>query len=58
MFGDDTTKNRRFTPKELADELLVATAFKRPVRSFIKDMPTYPYFPPTPKANFHFKLIE
>lgn len=53
MFGDDLTKNRRLNAKELADEIETATIWKRPVRSFIKDPPTYPWVPPTPLANFN-----
>lgn len=33
------------TPKELADEKIVADVFKRPMRHYIFDPPTYPYFP-------------
>lgn len=55
MFGDTVSKNRRLTPAELADDLLVAKAFKRPLRTFLHDTPTYPYFPITPVANFDLK---
>lgn len=58
MFGDKKTKNRRLTPQELADDLIVAKAFKKPVRTFLFDPPTYPYFPPAPRANFWFKHVE
>lgn len=53
MFGEDLTKNRRLNPKELADEIETAKIWKRPIRSFIKDKPTYPWVPPTPLANFN-----
>lgn len=52
MFGDDVSKNRRLTPKELEDELILAKMFKRPLRTFVKDPPTYPYVPLAPLANF------
>lgn len=55
MFGDDLSKNRRLTPKELEDEIQTAAIWRRPVRSFIKDLPTYPYCPLTPLCNFDLK---
>lgn len=58
MFGDPVKPNRRLTPKELADDILVAKAFRRPVRTFINDLPTYPFFPPAPKANFDLKFKQ
>ncbi len=52
MFDDDKpVKNRRRNAKEWEDELLVASAFKRPPSPYIFDLPYYPYFPPTPLAN-------
>lgn len=44
-------KNRRFTPWEMQEERIVAAAFRRPVRHFFHDKPTYPYFPPEPLVN-------
>ena len=45
-------KNRRLTAREMEEEKLVASIFKRPLRTFLLDPPTYPYFPPEPKVNF------
>lgn len=45
-------KNRRFRPHELVDELHLARIFKRPVRTFIRDPPFYPWLPPEPLVNF------
>lgn len=61
MFGDRTIKNRRFTPKEMQDEIELAAIFRRPVRSFIFDVPTYPFIPPAPivpmvNFNLNYKL--
>ncbi len=56
MFGDDLTKNRRLTPKELEDEIQTAAIWRRPVRSFIKDKPTYPWCPIEPLCNFDLKF--
>ena len=36
----------------MEEEKLVASIFKRPLRTFLLDPPTYPYFPPEPKVNF------
>lgn len=33
------------TPSERADELILASIFKRPPCDFILDKPTYPYVP-------------
>jgi len=43
------------TPKELAEEKIVADIFKRPMRHYIFDPPTYPYFPLEPIVNFDLK---
>ncbi len=56
MFGDKVKPNRRLTPAELEQEIITAKAFCRPVRSFINDMPTYPFFPPAPVANFDLRF--
>lgn len=45
-------KNRRFHPYEMQTEIELASVFKRPVRSFIHDMPFYPWCVPEPKVNF------
>lgn len=38
---------------EKQEEKEIALVFKRPERDFIKDFPTYPYFPkPMNKINF------
>lgn len=58
IFGDDLTKNRRLKPKELEDELFLARMFKRPVRSFIRDKPTYNWLPPTPLVQFNLNFKE
>lgn len=52
MFGRNTTKNRRFTPKEFAEELEDAKIWHRPPRIYIRDPPTYPWVPPEPVVNF------
>lgn len=53
MFGDEPPKkNRRFTPKEFQDELLLARIFHRRPRTFFYDKPTYDWLPPTPLVNF------
>lgn len=46
------------TPKELEDEKIVASIFKRPKRDYILDTPTYPFFPWTPLANFDLNYKE
>lgn len=50
MFYTDPP-NRRLTPKEMEDEIEMCRLFNRVPRTFIKDPPFYPYFPPAPKAN-------
>lgn len=45
-------KNRRKNPKEWADELLLAAAFKRPPTPMLLDPPFYPWLPITPLVNF------
>lgn len=58
LFNDDPPppKNRRMTPSEFAEELILANAFKRPPRHFINDLPFYPYVIADPnkqcKVNF------
>ena len=49
---DEPKKNRRRTPKEMEDEILLASIFKRPVTPYIYDPPFYPWLPPTPLVNF------
>lgn len=46
------------TAKEKEDEKWIATLFKRPQRDYIFDMPTYPYVPLTPLANFDLNFKE
>lgn len=43
------------TSSELEEEKLLATIFKRPMRQFVGDMPTYPWLPITPLVNFDLK---
>ncbi len=45
-------------PKEKEDELFWARLFKRPVREFLLDRPTYPYCVPEPKVNFRLNFTE
>ncbi len=52
IFGDTVVKNRRLTPKEYEDELIVAKAFCRPPRNYIYDPPFYPWLPPAPIVPF------
>lgn len=41
------------TPSEMEDEKFWASLFKRPLRSFIHDRPTYPYVPmPPPPCKY------
>ncbi len=59
MFGDKKQKkNRRLNPKEFADELEIAKIFHRPPRNYLYDLPYYPFFPPTPLANFDLNFKE
>lgn len=52
-------KNRRWTPSEFEQELIVAKAFKRPPTNYVYDMPTYPYFPKQqPHVNFDLNFTE
>ncbi len=41
-------KNRRFTAREFQEEIEDAFHWKRPVRTFIRDTPTYPWVPKNP----------
>lgn len=53
------TPNRRFTPAEFAEELDDAKHWHRPPRSFIKDIPTYPWMPkPYSAVNFDLNFCE
>lgn len=56
MFAPDETPNRRMTPSEFEEELMIAKLFRRPPRHYIKDKPFYPYVPTPPnctcKVNF------
>ena len=59
MFGDKKQKpNRRFTPWEFQEELEISKLFGRPPRTYFYDTPYYPFFPPTPIANFDLKFKE
>lgn len=55
MFHEES-KNRRMTPTEFADELVLCKIFQRPPRSFIKDKPFYPYVPPSDIYTVNFDL--
>ncbi|AXQ65981.1 MAG: hypothetical protein [Anelloviridae sp.] len=55
MFGDDLTRNRRLTPKELEDELLTCRIWKRRPRSYIRD---HPYYDPIFEPLVNFKLFN
>lgn len=52
MFGDPETPNRRMTPQEYADELIISKIFKRPPRTYIKDKPFYPYVLTKPDCKY------
>lgn len=58
MFAPEPPKNRRLTPRELQDEIYLATLFKRPVRTYFNDPPFYPWLPPEPKVNFKLNFTE
>lgn len=55
MFGDDLTRNRRLTPKELEDELLTCRIWKRRPRYYIRD---HPYYDVIPEPLVNFKLFN
>ena len=44
LFDEPPTKNRRMTPQEYHDELILAGIFKRPPNQYIKDLPFYPMY--------------
>lgn len=52
MFGQSTVKNRRFTPPEFEDELLVSRIFRRRPRTYIFDPPDYNLGIIEPLVNF------
>lgn len=52
MFGQSNVKNRRFTPKEFEDELLVSRIFRRRPRTYIFDPPDYNLDVIEPLVNF------
>lgn len=53
MFDDPPPqKNRRMTPEEYRDELILANIFRRPPNQYILDKPFYPYVPTPPKNNY------
>lgn len=56
MFDEPQPKNRRMTPAELADDLVLAKIFKRPLRSHILDKPFYPYVPTLNNQRVNFDL--
>lgn len=56
LFGDQKPVNRRMTPQERAEEIMIANIFKRHPRDFILDTPFYPYCPPVPKYSVNFDL--
>lgn len=52
MFGETPIPNRRMTPEEFEQELILARIFKRPPCYFIKDRPTYPWVPKPTDEKF------
>lgn len=52
MFGDTPMPNRRMTPEEFEQELIIARIFQRPPCYFIKDKPTYPWVPKPSDQKF------
>lgn len=52
MFGQKKIKNRRFTPKEFEDELLVSKIWRRRPRTYIFDPPDYNLSVIEPLVNF------
>lgn len=52
MFGQKKIKNRRFTPKEFEDELLVSRIWRRRPRTYILDPPDYDLSVIEPLVNF------
>lgn len=52
MFGERKIKNRRFTPKEFEDELLVSRIWRRRPRTYIFDPPDYNLPVIEPLVNF------
>lgn len=52
MFGKSNVKNRRFTPPEFEDELLVSRIFRRRPRTYIFDPPDYNLDVIEPLVNF------
>lgn len=52
MFETKKRKNRRFTPQEEETEIQLCKWMKRPKRTFVDDMPFYPWTVPEPKVNF------
>lgn len=51
-------KNKRITGKDLETEIELAKWMKRPVRTFTKDPPFYPWLPPEPYVNFMLNYKE
>jgi len=60
MFNERKIKNRRFTPREFEDELLVSRIWRRRPRTYIFDPPDYelykiPIFEPVVNFEINFK---
>lgn len=61
MFPPEPTKNRRLTLQEQETDIWLASIFKRPRTYYTKDIPYYPWLPPTPKipkVNFDINYKE
>ncbi len=49
LLPNNKTVNRRIQPHEMQTEKELADIFHRPVRTFIHDMPYYPWLPKDPE---------
>lgn len=66
IFGPTKPKNRRLTPKEQEQEKMDAAIWHRPQRTFLYDLPYYPWVPKDPekfisefyKVNFELGFNE
>lgn len=58
LFEPPPCKNRRFTASEFETELQISKWMKRPPRSFVNDMPFYPWCVPEPVVNFALNYKE
>lgn len=52
MFGDKMdNKLRRFSPYEMETEKDLCRIFHRPPRTYVQDLPFYPWLKPEPLVN-------